>query len=75
MKGRVAKIVIVAMARKPLVALWRFAEDGVIPEGAAYAASSRAFRSKVGGSRRFPCSVAGERLRTVSPRSCDDAKG
>jgi len=33
-KGRVAKIMIVAMARKLLVALWRFAEDGVIPEGA-----------------------------------------
>jgi transposase len=33
-KGRVAKIMIVGMARKLLVALWRFAEDGVIPEGA-----------------------------------------
>ena len=33
-KGRVGKIMIVAMARKLLVALWRFAEDGVIPEGA-----------------------------------------
>ncbi len=33
-KGRVAKIMIVALARKLLIALWRFAKDGVIPEGA-----------------------------------------
>ena len=26
---------IVALARKLLIALWRFAKDGVIPEGAA----------------------------------------
>ena len=38
-KGRVAKIMIVAMARKLLVALWRFAEDGVIPEGATMKAT------------------------------------
>jgi transposase len=37
-KGRMAKIMIVALARKFLIALWRFAKgfakDGVIPEGA-----------------------------------------
>jgi transposase len=33
-KGRVAKIMIVALARKLLIALWRFAKEGVIPEGA-----------------------------------------
>jgi len=33
-KGRVAKIMIVAFARKFLIALWRFAKDDVIPEGA-----------------------------------------
>lgn len=33
-RGRVAKIMIVALARKLLIALWRFAKDGVIPEGA-----------------------------------------
>lgn len=33
-KGRMAKIMIVALARKLLIALWRFARDGVIPEGA-----------------------------------------
>jgi len=32
--GRVKKIMIVALARKLLVALWRYAKDGVIPEGA-----------------------------------------
>ncbi|MFZ3181918.1 MAG: IS110 family transposase [Methylocystis silviterrae] len=33
-KGRVAKIMIVALARKLLIALWRFAKEGVILEGA-----------------------------------------
>lgn len=33
-KGRIRKIMIVALARKLLVALWRFVKDGVIPEGA-----------------------------------------
>jgi len=32
--GRLRKIGIVAVARKLLVALWRFVEDGVVPEGA-----------------------------------------
>ncbi len=31
---RMRRIGIVAMARKLLIALWRFVEDGVIPEGA-----------------------------------------
>jgi hypothetical protein len=31
---RIKKIMIVALARKLLVALWRYAKDGVIPEGA-----------------------------------------
>jgi hypothetical protein len=34
-KARAAKIMIVALARKLLIALWRFVKDGVIPEGAA----------------------------------------
>jgi transposase len=34
MGGRIRKIMIVALARKLLVALWRYAKDGVIPEGA-----------------------------------------
>jgi transposase len=38
-KGRVAKIMIVALARKLLIALWRFANEGVIPEGATMKAA------------------------------------
>jgi transposase len=32
--GRINKIMIVALVRKLLIALWRYAKDGVIPEGA-----------------------------------------
>ncbi|MGB6663882.1 MAG: hypothetical protein WBE80_18250 [Methylocella sp.] len=35
--GRIKKIMIVALRRKLLIALWRSAEDGVIPEGASCA--------------------------------------
>ncbi|UVK35540.1 IS110 family transposase (plasmid) [Mesorhizobium sp. AR10] len=31
---RVRKVIVVALARKLLIALWRFAVDGVVPEGA-----------------------------------------
>jgi transposase len=33
--GRTRRIAIVAMARKLLVALWRYVETGVVPEGVA----------------------------------------
>ena len=33
-KGRVRRIAIVALARKLMVALWRYLETGVVPEGA-----------------------------------------
>jgi transposase len=33
-KGRRRRIAIVAVARKLLVALWRYVEHGVVPEGA-----------------------------------------
>ncbi len=33
-RGRIRKIMIVAMARKLLVALWRFVETGVLPQDA-----------------------------------------
>src|SRR6516162_3606989 len=33
-KGRIKRITIVAMARKLLIALWRYLETGVVPEGA-----------------------------------------
>ena len=32
-KGRIRKVMAVALARKLLVALWRYLETGVIPEG------------------------------------------
>ena len=32
--GRIKKIMIVALARKLLIALWRYVKDGVIPDGA-----------------------------------------
>jgi transposase len=37
-KGRMRKILIVALARKLLVALWRYATQGVVPDGAEIAA-------------------------------------
>jgi transposase len=37
-KGRTRRIAIVAMARKLLIAIWRFAATGVVPEGAVVAA-------------------------------------
>jgi transposase len=33
-KGRIRRIAIVAVARKLMVALWRYLETGVIPTGA-----------------------------------------
>jgi len=33
-KGRVRRIAIVAVARKLMVALWRYLETGVVPTGA-----------------------------------------
>jgi len=32
--GQIKKIMIVALARKLLVALWRYVKDGIIPDGA-----------------------------------------
>lgn len=32
--GRVRRIAIVALARKLVVALWQFVENGMVPEGA-----------------------------------------
>jgi transposase len=37
--GRMRKVMVVALARKLLVALWRFCRDGVLPEGAALKAA------------------------------------
>jgi transposase len=33
-KGRLRRVLTVALARKLLIALWRFATDGVVPDGA-----------------------------------------
>jgi transposase len=33
-KGRIKRIAIVALARKVLVALWRYLETGLVPTGA-----------------------------------------
>jgi transposase len=35
LKGRTRRIAIVAMARKLLIALWRYVETGVVPDGVA----------------------------------------
>ncbi|MBI3496294.1 MAG: IS110 family transposase [Proteobacteria bacterium] len=35
-KGRIRRIAIVALARKLLIALWRYATQGVVPEGAVF---------------------------------------
>jgi transposase len=37
-KGRVLRIAIVALARKLLVALWRYLEAGLVPTGAVFKA-------------------------------------
>jgi transposase len=34
MKGRLRRVAIVALARKLMVALWRYLETGVVPSGA-----------------------------------------
>lgn len=33
-KGRIKRVMIVALARKLLIALWRYCRDGIVPEGA-----------------------------------------
>jgi transposase len=37
-KGRIRRIAIVALARKLLVALWRYLETGLVPRGAVFKA-------------------------------------
>jgi transposase len=38
LQGRTRRIAIIAMARKLLIAIWRFASSGIVPEGAIVAA-------------------------------------
>jgi transposase len=40
-KGRIRRIAIVAVARKLLIALWRYLETGLVPTGAKLKASNR----------------------------------
>jgi transposase len=35
LKGPIRRIVIVAVARKLMIALWRYVETGLVPDGAA----------------------------------------
>ena len=41
-RGRIKRIAIVALARKLLVALWRFVTQGIVPEGAELKAAKAA---------------------------------
>lgn len=43
---RVRKVMVVALARKLLIALWRFAVDGVVPEGATMKPAVYKFRDR-----------------------------
>jgi hypothetical protein len=45
-KGRIRRIAIVALARKLMVALWRYLETGLIPEGAVMNAASKGIAQK-----------------------------
>jgi transposase len=38
-RGRIRRIAIVALARKLLIALWRYVTHGEVPEGAAFKAA------------------------------------
>ena len=38
-RGRIRKVMIVALARKLLIALWRYCRDGIVPEGAVLKAA------------------------------------
>ena len=42
MQGRTRRIAIVAMARKLLIALWRYVETGVVPAGIEFSTAAEA---------------------------------
>jgi len=67
-RGRVRRVAIVALARKLLIALWRYITHGEIPEGAvlkqSYRIDATAFRSRH-RSRRIPD------RRTVNGAGCE----
>jgi transposase len=39
MMGRMRRITLVALARKLIVALWRYLQNGIVPEGAVLKAA------------------------------------
>ena len=39
MTGRMRRIALVALARKLIVALWRYLQNGIVPEGAVLKAA------------------------------------
>ena len=39
-KGRIRRVMIVAMARKLVIALWRYIETGLVPDGADCASAT-----------------------------------
>lgn len=41
LKGRVRRIAVIALARKLLVALWRYVETGLVPDGAVLKADKK----------------------------------
>jgi hypothetical protein len=59
--GRVRRVMIVAMARKLLIALWRYATLGVLPEGAVLenrlAGAGRSFGGVIGGAVELDAGV------------------
>src|SRR5271166_2736833 len=75
--GRIRKIMIVALARKLLIALWRYVKDGVIPEGAILKAAAflaRQARSMVGGRRRNPRARQGADVK-IGPAARNSSPG
>jgi transposase len=80
MGGRIKKIMIVALARKLLVALWRYVKDGVIPDGAKMKRHKTSFhllpqvRSTVGGRRRNPRAHQGADLK-IGPAAKNSSPG
>jgi transposase len=69
-RGRVRRIAIVAVARKLLVALWRFVTQGIVPEGAVLKACGRERGKQSAGRFRARSAGLGGRwpFRTMAAR-------
>jgi transposase len=69
-QGRMKKVLIVALARKLLIALWKYATRGVLPEGARLKVAWRADRQRgKGASLTAPFSRTGRSARDLPNRS------